>query len=97
MKSSGWNRLLIALSGAWIVWSGFNILAHYPAVTPQFASLPTPNIFFDVVATGHNDQPFHVVTHYLAIVGYACLPLAVLWLFAAVARWIARGFRKNDA
>ena len=97
MNISGWNRLLISLSVAWILWSSLDILAHYPSITPQLASSLTPNSFFSIVATGNSADPFHVVTHYLTAVSYILLPLFLLWAFAAVVRWIRRGFRQGVA
>ena len=97
MKISGWNRLLIALSVAWILWSNLDILAHYPSITSQLAFSLTPNSFFSIVTTGNSGDPFHVVTHYLAIASYVILPLVLLWVFAAVVRWIRRGFRQGVA
>ncbi len=97
MKINGWNRLLIALSVAWILWSSLDVLAHYPSITPELAASITPNSFFSVVATGMRGNPFHVVTHYFSIVSYVLFPLFFLWAFAAVIRWIRRGFRESAA
>jgi hypothetical protein len=97
MKIGGWNRLLIVLSVVWILWSSLDILIHYPSITPQLASSLTPNSFFSIVTTGNSGDPFHVVTHYLAIASYVILPLAFLWIFAAVVRWIKRGFQQDVA
>ena len=96
MRISGWNRLLIALSGVWILWSVFTILIAYPSINPQFAA-GAPSFFFDLIVTGNSAAPFRIVTHVWAIVSYVFVPLFLLWIFAAVVRWIRRGFRQDVA
>lgn len=94
---NGWNRLLVALSAAWLLLIGMVIFAHYPRITSQIAASPPGNPFFDVVVTGNENSPFHIVPHPVAMAGYALLPVALLWAAAAVVRWIGRGFRQGKA
>ena len=96
MKIGGWNRLLIALSVFWMLWSILTICISYPSISTQFAT-GAPNRFFDLIATGNSADPFRIVAHFWSIVSYIFVPLCLLWIFAAIVRWIRRGFRQDVA
>lgn len=96
MKLSGWHRILIVVSLAWLLaFAGFVIVEYHNSVW-----------YCEYVGTGSACEHAFWSWIYVAAekfslsikigktVAVAFIPIAALWLFFAALRWVIDGFRK---
>ena len=98
MRLNGPQRLLLALSVTWLVMVSLYIYSAYPAFLPNGAAVSlVHNPFWDLVHTKDLAKPWTVEPRVASMAGYVFVPMALLWILAGVARWIAKGFSRGAA
>ena len=101
--NKGWRRLLIAVSGLWLVTSSSIILFERQSINPfeKYVTVPSVHYFYslsfiDPFKSEIEQKNKLLSANKMRMFVFVIGPILALWLFAFLFIWIRDGFKQSQ-